>query len=85
MSDTVRINTIDETQLTNGYVTVETTCTISGTPYDQEFVVNATDPVGVAAGVQQQAEAFKTQVAAAVATGVALTSLSALIGDTITL
>jgi hypothetical protein len=62
MADSVTINSIDQTQIANGYVNVSCTVSVSSTSYPQVFTVNATDPVSVASSVQQQAEAYRQQV-----------------------
>ena len=86
MSDTVVINTVDETQIANGYVNVGVSVVVSGVSHTPDpFTVNATDPITVVASVQQQAQAYKATIAQALATGASVTSLASLVGDTITL
>jgi len=90
MSDTVEINSIDETYAeSDGYVLVSTTVTINGTEYTPPiFTVQATDAPSVISSVKQQAETYRTNILAAIAsnpTAAAVTDLSTLDGTVIDL
>ena len=60
--DTCTINSIDETNLGNGYVIVNCTVIISGTTYSQIYTSYNTDPISIAADVKNQAEQFKATI-----------------------
>lgn len=83
--DNVKILGIDQTQISNGYVNVDTTITIASTPYPQTFTVSGTDIVSVASSVKSQAESFKAQVADTGAIVSGKTDLNSLVNTTIAL
>lgn len=62
MSDTCTIKSIDESNETNGYVIVSCNLSVSNNIYNQDFTVNAIDPVSVIASVTSQAEQYARQV-----------------------
>lgn len=84
MADSVTIGTIDTSQVTNGYVTVPVTVSVSGTSYTPDpFVVNATDVPSILSSVKQQADSYKSNVLDAIAangTAASASSISSLDG-----
>lgn len=83
--DTATINSIDETNTDNGYVSVDVTISINSTDYSQVFTVNATDPVRVVANVKEQAESYRQQILASSETVTEAPDLSSLDGTVIDL
>lgn len=85
MADQAKINSIDQTQVANGYVVAECDVTVGSTVYPQQFTISATDPVGVYNGVHEQAEIYKNQVLEAAPQAQQAADLNALVGEIISL
>ena len=85
MVDTVTINSIDQTQATEGITIASVTVTVATVAYPQVFTICATDPLTVQAQITQQSEIARSQITAAGAGITNTTTLTSLVGTSINL